>query len=91
MLSKMKLKIPFEEIKDAIEQASFEHYYLIDKNNHKIIFISEYEDDYEKKLERVNDDNFIEIPSKMLDEDFQVMQSSPRNLPLSCRRSIVNY
>ena len=36
----MKLKIPFDEIKDAIEQASFEHHYLIDKKSHKMVFIT---------------------------------------------------
>ena len=30
----MKLKIPFEEIKDAIEGASFEQHYFIDKSRH---------------------------------------------------------
>lgn len=71
----MKLKIPFEEIKDAIEQASYEHHYLIDKKNHKIVFISEIEDDYEKKLEEVENDNFIGIEPRMSNEDFSIMQS----------------
>lgn len=71
----MKLKIPFEEIKDAIEQASYEHHYLIDKKNHEIVFISEVEDDYEKKLEEVESDNFIGIEPRMPEDDFRVMKS----------------
>lgn len=71
----MKLKIPFDEIKDAIKGASFEHHYLIDKKNHKIVFISEVEDDYKKKLEKVDNDNYISIPARMPDDNFNIMQS----------------
>src|SRR3989339_240424 len=71
----MKLKIPFDEIKDAIEQASYEHHYFIDKKNQKIVFISEVEDVHEKKLEEVENDDFICIEPRMPNEDFSVMQS----------------
>ncbi len=71
----MKLKIPFNELKDAIEQASYEHHYLIDQKNHKIIFISEYEDDYEKKLEEVESEDFIGIEPRMPEDDFRIMES----------------
>jgi hypothetical protein len=70
----MKLKIEFDEIKDAIEQASYEHHFLIDKKNHKIVFISEVEDDYEKKLEEVENDNFIDIEPRMPEDDFRIME-----------------
>ena len=49
----MRLRIPFNEIRDAIEHASYEHHYLIDTKKHTIVFISEYEDDHEKKLEDI--------------------------------------
>ncbi len=71
----MKLRIPFDEIKDAIEQASYEHHYLIDKKNHQIFFISELENDYEKKLEEVENDNFIAIEPRMPKDDFRTMES----------------
>lgn len=71
----MRLKIPFDEIKDAIEQASYEHHYLIDKKNHKIVFISELEGDYEKKLEEAENDNFICIEPRMPDDDYRIMES----------------
>ena len=71
----MKLKISFNEIKDAIELVSYERHYLIDKKNHTIIFVSELEDDYEKKLEEVENDNFIGIEPRMPEDDFRIMQS----------------
>ncbi len=71
----MKLKINFEELKDAIEQASYEYHYLIDKKNHKIVFISELEDKYEKKLEEVESDDFISFEPRMPDDDFNIMES----------------
>lgn len=71
----MKLKTPFNELKDAIEQASYEHHYLIDRKNHKVIFISEYEDDYEKKLEEVESEDFIGIEPRMPEDDFRIMES----------------
>lgn len=71
----MKIKILFEDIKDAIESASFEHHYLIDKDKNEIVFISEYEGDYEKKLEEVENNNFIGIPERMPDDDFHIMKS----------------
>jgi len=39
----MKLKPPFDELKDAVEQASYEHHCPADKKNHKSVFINEYE------------------------------------------------
>ncbi|MBI2548733.1 hypothetical protein HYW21_05270 [Candidatus Woesearchaeota archaeon] len=71
----MKLKIPFNEIKDAIEQASYEHHYFIDKKNQKIVFISEVEDEHEKKLDEVENDDFIGIEPRMPDDDFKIMES----------------
>ncbi len=71
----MKLKIPFDELKDAIEQASYEHHYLVDTKNHKIIFISEHEDEPEKKLEEVENDDFIGIEPRMPEDDFRMMES----------------
>jgi len=71
----MKIKIPFNELNDVIELASSEHHYLIDKKNHKIVFISEYEDEHEKKLEEVERDDFIWIEPRMPEDDFKVMES----------------
>ena len=71
----MKLKISFNEIKDAIEQASYEHHYLIDKKNHTLIFVSELEDDYEKKLKEVESDDFISFEPRMPDDDFNIIES----------------
>lgn len=71
----MKLKIKFDELKDAIELASFEHHYLIDKKNNHIIFISEYEDNPEKKLEEMEGEDFIGIEPRMPEDDFRIMQS----------------
>ena len=71
----MKLKILFDELKDAIERASYKHHYLIDKKNHKIVFISEYKDDYKKKLEEVESDDFIAIEPRMTEDDFRIMES----------------
>lgn len=71
----MKLKIPFDELKDAIEQSSVEHHYFIDKKKHQIIFISEYEDNPEAKLEELDNDNFISLPERMPNDDFEIMQS----------------
>ena len=71
----MKLKISFNEIKDAIEQASYEHHYLIDKKNHTLIFVSELEDDYEKKLKEVESDDFISFEPRMPDDYFNIIES----------------
>ncbi len=71
----MNLKIPFEEIKTAVEQASYEHHYLIDKKHHKMVCISEIEDDYEKKLAEVESDDFMGIEPRMPEEDFRIMES----------------
>lgn len=73
--TKMKLKLSFDELKDAIEQSSVEHHYFIDKKNSKIIFISEYEDNPEAKLEELDNENFIPIPERMSNGDFEIMQS----------------
>jgi len=70
----MKLKILFDDIKDAIEQASHERHYLIDKKNHKIVLISEIEDDYEKKLEEVKSDDFISFKPRMPDDNFNMLE-----------------
>ncbi|MEW5897203.1 MAG: UPF0158 family protein [Nanoarchaeota archaeon] len=72
---KMKLKILFDDLKDAFEQSSVEHHYFIDKKDHQIIFISEYEDNPEAKLEELDNDNFIPIPKRMPCDDFDMMQS----------------
>lgn len=66
----MKLKISFDEFKDAIEQLSAEHHYFIDKKKHQIIFISGYEDDPEAKLEELDNDNFISLPERMPNDDY---------------------
>ncbi|MBI5066001.1 hypothetical protein HZA97_07220 [Candidatus Woesearchaeota archaeon] len=71
----MKLKIPFDEIKDALETASFEHHCFVDKSRHEIVFISECEDGYEKNLKKVEGDDFIAIEPRMPDDDFKVMES----------------
>ena len=71
----MKLKIPFNELEDAIELASSEYHYLIDQKNHKIVFISEYEDEHEKNLEEVESDDFIWIEPRMPEDDFRIMES----------------
>jgi hypothetical protein len=71
----MKLKIPFNEIKDAIESARYENHYIIDKKKNKIIFISEIEADYTQKLEETEGKNFICIQPKLPQEDFDIMHS----------------
>ena len=71
----MKLSIPFDDIKEAIELASSEHHYLIDKKNQCIVFISDYENDYEKKLEETDNDNFIAFQPRMPQDDINIMQS----------------
>ena len=74
-MDKMKLKIPFEEIKTAVEQASYGHHYLIDRKNHQIVFINEIENDYEKKLAEVESDDFIDFELGVPDDDFLIMES----------------
>jgi len=71
----MKLKISFEDIKDAIESTSFEQHHFIDKTKNEIVFISEHKEDYENKLEEVDHNNFIGIPARTTDDDFQIMRS----------------
>lgn len=71
----MKLKMPFNELKDAIEGASHERRYFIDKKSHRILFISEYEEDYQRKMGEVENDNFIAIQPRMPVDDFEMMQS----------------
>jgi len=71
----MKLRIPFDELRNAIEQTSHEHHYLIDRKNHEIILISELEDDYEKKLEKVKGNDFIAIKPRMPGDDLMIMES----------------
>lgn len=71
----MKLKIQFDEIKEAIEEASYERHYIIDKKNHKIILISEYEDNYENMLKEVEGSDFIAFEPRTPQDDLRIMQS----------------
>lgn len=70
-----KLKIKFNDIKDAIDDGSFDNYYFIDKMNHKIVFISAYEEDYENKLKNLENNNFIKIPFLTTGDILNMMQS----------------
>ncbi len=74
----MRLKIKFDEIKYAIEQASVEQHYFIDKKNHQVILISESKEDYKKKLEEAENDNFIAIEPRMPDQE--IMESFVYNM-----------
>ena len=80
IMKKVKLKIPFENIKDAIDMASYEHHYFIDKKNHSIVFISEIEEDYEEKLEECENDNFISFEPRTPQENFSVMEQFVYNI-----------
>ena len=71
----MKLKIPFYKIKIAIENASNEKHYFIDKKNHKIIFISEFDENYKEKLRKIKKSDVIGIKPRMSDEDYRIMRS----------------
>ncbi|MBD3203183.1 hypothetical protein GF327_02735 [Candidatus Woesearchaeota archaeon] len=71
----MKLKIPFFDILDAFENASYENHYFIDTKNHKIIFISEYETDSEKRYEELNPEEVIGFEERTPDQDYRIMQS----------------
>lgn len=71
----MKLNIDFQELVDAIEESDVMHHYFIDTKNNKLIYINEaIDEDYEKRLEEMDDDRYLMIPARLPQYNFEIME-----------------
>ncbi len=75
-VEKMKLNIDFEELVDAFEESDVMHHYFIDTKNNELIYINEaVDDDYEKRLEEVDNDQYLMIPARLPQDNFMIMET----------------
>ena len=71
----MEIAIDFDEIADAFEESDVMHHYFIDTQSNELIYINEaIDDDYEKRLEEMDDDRYLMIPSRLPRDNFEIME-----------------
>lgn len=72
---KMEIAIDFDEIADAFEESDVVHHYFIDTKKNKLIYINEaIDEDYEKRLEEMDDDRYLMIPARLPQDNFMIMK-----------------
>ena len=71
----MEIAIDFDEIADAFEESDVMHHYFIDTQSNELIYINEaIDDDYEKRLEEMDDDRYLMIPARLPQDNFMIME-----------------
>ncbi|MCJ7697350.1 MAG: UPF0158 family protein [Thermoplasmata archaeon] len=75
-VDKLKLTIDFEELVDAFEESDVMHHYFIDTQKNELIYINEaVDDDYEKRLEEMEDDRYLMIPARLPQDNFMIVET----------------
>jgi hypothetical protein len=75
-VEKMKLTIDFEEVVDAFEESDVMHHFFIDTQKNEIIYINEaVDDDYKKRLEEMENDRYLMIPTRRPQDNFMIMET----------------
>jgi len=71
----MKLTIDFEELVDAFEESDVMHHFFIDTQKNELIYINEaVDDDYKKRLEEMEDEKYLMIPTRLSQDNFMIME-----------------
>ncbi|MFH1101882.1 MAG: UPF0158 family protein [Methanobacteriota archaeon] len=71
----VKLNIDFQELVDAIEESDVMQHYFIDTQNNELIYINEaIDDDYEKRLDEMEDDRYLMVPARLPQDNFLIME-----------------
>jgi hypothetical protein len=74
-IDKLKLTIDFEELADAFEESDLMHHFFIDTQKNELIYVNEaVDDDYEKRLEEMEDDRYLMIPARLPQDNFIIME-----------------
>jgi Uncharacterised protein family (UPF0158) len=77
--SRRRVRVDFEELRFAMEDASYEHQYFLDTETGEVILISEYDDDEEstQRLEAIDEaepGRYLPVPRAESSDGYQDMQ-----------------
>jgi hypothetical protein len=77
--SRRRVRVDFEELRFAMEDASYEHQYFLDTETGEVILISEYDDDEEstQRLQAIDEaepGRYLQVPRAESSDGYQDMQ-----------------
>jgi Uncharacterised protein family (UPF0158) len=77
--SRRRVRVDFEELRFAMEDASYEHQYFLDTETGEVILVSEYDDDEEstQRLEAIDEaepGRYLQVPRAESSDGYEDMQ-----------------